>query len=92
MSDFGKKSYQKKEVLNIDSELLCSGLAHFEEWHYSAYGSSGSCSLGLITKDALPASSGDNQKININLNILSDFQSETFVTRTSNLYNPFIYI
>ena len=34
---------------------------------------------------------GNNQKININLNIMGDFQSDTFVTRTSNLYTPFIY-
>ena len=85
------KTHVAEERSDIESELDCSGLAYFEEWHYSVFDSSGICHLGIISKDSVLASAETNEKININLNVLSDFESDTFVTRTSNLYTPFIY-
>ena len=48
------KTYAVEERLDIASELVCMGLAHLEEWHYSVFDSSGTCYLGLISKDSIP--------------------------------------
>ena len=44
------KSHIVEERSNVLSEADCTGLTHFEEWHYSVFDSSGICHLGMITK------------------------------------------
>ena len=50
-----------EERSDIVSELACMGLAHLEEWHYSAFDSSGTCSLGLISTESTPNPTGKDK-------------------------------
>ena len=52
------KTHVAEERSDIVSELACMGLAHLEEWHYSAFDSSGTCSLGLISTESIPNPTG----------------------------------
>lgn len=85
------KTHVVEERLDISSELDCAGLAQLEQWHYSVFDSSGTCYLAMISTESESVLVGNNQEININLNLLSDFKTETYATRTSNLYTFFIY-
>ena len=101
-SEFGDKhdvvpKHWKLHIVEVRtdvlSELDCSGLAQLDGWHYTAYESPETCHLAKISKEISNNEdiTGNNQKISINLNVLSDFKAETFTTRTSNLYAPYIY-
>ena len=57
------KTHVAEERSDIVSELACMGLAHLEEWHYSAFDSSGTCSLGLISTESIPNPTGKDTKI-----------------------------
>jgi hypothetical protein len=52
------KTHVAEERSDIVSELACMGLAHLEEWHYSVFDSSGTCSLGLISTESTPNPTG----------------------------------
>ena len=56
------KTHVAEERSDIVSELACMGLAHLEEWHYSAFDSSGTCSLGLISTESIPNPTGKDTK------------------------------
>ena len=56
------KTHVAEERSDIVSELACMGLAHLEEWHYSAFDSSGTCSLGLISTESILNPTGKNAK------------------------------
>ena len=56
------KTHVAKERSDIVSELACMGLAHLEEWHYSAFDSSGTCSVGLISTESIPNPTGKDTK------------------------------
>ena len=71
--------------------LDCSGLAYLEQWHYSVFQSTGTCSLGLISKDSETVTDGSSQKININIDALGDFISVFTLQSYHSRYSPFVY-
>ena len=85
------KTHVSEERLDISSKNDCAGLAQLEEWHYSAFDSSGTCFLAMISNENIIDGIATNQNININTNSLGEFKTETFVTIASNLYTPYVY-
>lgn len=87
------KKFIEEDRTDIGSSLDCAGLAQLENWHYASYSSeSQTCSLALIDHETeAPETSGADQDISINLNLLSEFQEQVFVVKSSSYFAPFIY-
>ena len=87
------KRHAKDSRTDIASEKDCAILTRLEKWHYGSYDPEAKiCHLAMILfDDPVAAQEGSDQNVQINLELLGDLQASLFITRSSNLYSPFIY-
>ena len=83
-----------KHEVSVPERQNCQGIMVEEEWQFSVFDDTKKiCYFGnLDAEETLDLDDEVVRDLSVNTNQLKEFQSETFVVRHSNIYNPYPFV